>query len=119
MENFDKERNLVQWNIADSVCKFQTKYWSRNENYRTAPIFNNAFFFKEEPRRREPDPGWIGTGILRREIRNDYSRKLLTLKMGSLFANDQLADFGTACRNLGIPLSQNEFLTLRTAAAFA
>jgi hypothetical protein len=119
MENFDKERNLVQWNIADSVCKFQTKYWSRNENYRTAPIFNNAFFFKEEPRRREPDPGWIGTGILRREIRNDYSRKLLTLKMGSLFANDQLADFGTVCRNLGIPLSQNEFLTLRTAAAFA
>ncbi len=50
MENFDKEQNLVLWNIADSVCKFQTKYWSRNENYRTAPIFNNAFFFKEEPR---------------------------------------------------------------------
>ncbi len=39
--------------------------------------------------------------------------------MGSLFINDQLADYGTVCRNIGIPLSQNEFLTLRTAAAFA
>jgi hypothetical protein len=57
MENFDKAQNLVLWNIADSVCKFQTKYWSRNENYRTAPIFDNVFFFKEEPRRRGPDPG--------------------------------------------------------------
>jgi hypothetical protein len=119
MENFDKAQNLVLWNIADSVCKFQTKYWSRNENYRTAPIFDNVFFFKEEPRRRGPDPGRIGTGLLRREIRNEYGKKLLTLKMGSLFINDQLADYGTVCRNFGIPISQNEFLTLRTAAAFA
>jgi hypothetical protein len=119
MENFDKAQNLVLWNIADSVCKFQTKYWSRNENYRTAPIFDNVFFFKEEPRRRGPDPGRIGTGLLRREIRNEYGKKLLTLKMGSLFINDQLADYGTVCRNFGIPISQNEFLMLRTAAAFA
>jgi hypothetical protein len=119
LECFDKEKNPMLWNIAESVCKFQDKYWVRNENYRTAPIFNNTFFLKEEPRRRGQDPGRIGTGLLRQELRNEFKNEILAIKMECMFNNDQLADYGTVCTNFGIPFSQNEYMMLRTAASFA
>jgi hypothetical protein len=39
--------------------------------------------------------------------------------MDIMFDNAQLADYGTVCNKSGIPFSQNEYMMLRTAAAFA
>jgi hypothetical protein len=120
IEFFDQGENPLLYAIASAVCKFQVKYWATNENYLTAPIFNNEFFLREKPRARAAVPQRIDLSLLRRRIRDEYVYQLLGLKMCVMFdANDSVVSYETLCRTSEIPFSVNEYFILRTAALYA
>ncbi len=90
---FYKDLHPLQWNIANAVSKFQIEYWKRDKNYLEAPVFNNEFFLCEKPRPRAPPPGCIKWTALRREIRNDFTVKILSLKMKDIIVDGLVLDY--------------------------
>jgi len=119
LEFFYKDQNPILWSIANSVVRFQKKYWERDENYLVAPIFNNNFFLRNKPRGRGDQPVRVDTNLLRPRLRNDFREKILGMKMGNLLEDGRIVDFNTIIESTGVPFSQNEYLMLVTAATYA
>jgi hypothetical protein len=119
LESFDKNSNPVLWNIAKAVCRFQTAYWRKNENYLEAYVFNNDFFLCEKPRPRAAVPGSIKWTYLRRDTRNEFVTKILSLKMKDLIVDGNIVDHNRLCAETGIPFTANEYMYVTTGARYA
>ncbi len=115
LEFFNKNQNPVLWNIANAVCRFQTEYWKRDENYLEAPIFNNDMFLCEQPRPRAALPGCMKWTTIRRDIRNDYAYKILELKIKDVLVDSVLLDYNAFCAVPGYLSRLTSIFTLLVA----
>jgi hypothetical protein len=46
LSDIDRMQYPIAYNIVKSISEFQLCYWQKNENFLTAPLVDNMFFFK-------------------------------------------------------------------------
>jgi hypothetical protein len=119
VENVDKTMHPIAYNIVSSISEFQKCYWQKNENFLTAPLVNNAFFFRAAPERRAPVRGCVDKNLLGEPLYTRHKETLLSLRMNTLVAGNRVVSLERLRQITGINFSENVYMYLSTAGRFA
>jgi hypothetical protein len=109
----------IMYNIAKSVGTLQICHWKQHENFRTAPLVDNMFFLRAEPRRREPVRGCVDRNLLGEDFYRTHRNELLALRMNCLLVGNRVVPLERLRQVSGLHFSDNVYMYLQTAANFA
>ncbi len=107
VENVDKSRHPIAFNIVSSITEFQKCYWQKNENFLTAPLVNNVFFLRAAPERRAPVRGCVDKNLLGEPLYTRHKETLLSLRMNTLVAGNRVVSLERLRQITGINFSEN------------
>jgi hypothetical protein len=118
-ENLDPRLYPVECNIIDSFKKFQSRFFSMNENFLQAKIVNNPMFLRENPGRVAADTGIVDSNFFGRRFFEQQKERLQNIKMGSLIVDGTVLNFQNFLDATGIPFTQVMYFRLVTVGNYA
>jgi hypothetical protein len=109
----------IESNILTSFKKFQTRFFSMNENFLQAKLVDNPMFLRENPGQAVAAAGFLDRNFFGRAFYDTNKERLQNLKMNSLISEGNVVRYQQLLNSSGVPFTQVIYLRLLTAGNFA